>query len=85
VSVGAHSEGDMLIMTVHDSGPGPNERAMAALSTGIGVSNTRARLAHQFGPHYRFEFRRQRDGFSVLVAIPRKHDSAVPASAAHVA
>jgi two-component system LytT family sensor kinase len=85
VSVGAHSEGEMLIMTVHDSGPGPNERAMAALSTGIGVSNTRARLAHQFGPHYRFEFHRQRDGFSVLVAIPRKHDPAVPASAAHVA
>jgi two-component system, LytTR family, sensor kinase len=85
VSVGAHSEGEMLIMTVTDSGPGPNERAMAALSTGIGVSNTRARLAHQFGPHYRFEFHRQRDGFSVLVAIPRKHDPALPASAAHVA
>jgi two-component sensor histidine kinase len=85
VSVGAHSEGEMLIMTVSDSGPGPNERAMAALSTGIGVSNTRARLAHQFGAHYRFEFHRQRDGFSVLVAIPLKHDPAVVASAAHVA
>ena len=41
---------------------------MAALSTGIGVSNTRARLAHQFGAHYRFEFQRHADGFTVLVA-----------------
>jgi two-component system LytT family sensor kinase len=86
VSVGAQSEGEMLVMTVSDTGPGPSERAMAALSTGIGVSNTRSRLAHQFGAHYRFEFHRQRDGFSVLVAIPLKHDPAVPASAAaHVA
>ena len=85
VSVGARPEGDRLIMTVTDSGPGPNERALAALSTGIGVSNTRARLAHQFGAQYRFEFHRQTDGFTVLVAIPLRHDPAVPATTAHVA
>ena len=39
-------------------GRGPSERAMAALSTGIGVANTRARLGHQFGTHFRFEFQR---------------------------
>ena len=33
-------------------------------------SNTRARLAHQFGARFRFEFQRHRDGFTVLVAIP---------------
>ena len=85
VSVGARPEGEHLIMTVTDSGPGPNERALAALSTGIGVSNTRARLAHQFGAHYRFEFHRQHDGFTVLVAIPLRHAPAVPATNAHVA
>ena len=74
VSVAARSEGESLIMTVSDTGPGPNEPGMAALTTGIGVSNTRARLKHQFGAHFRFEFHRHRDGFTVLVAIPLKHD-----------
>jgi sensor histidine kinase YesM len=83
VSVGAHSEGDALVMTVSDSGPGPSERALAALSTGIGVANTRARLEHQFGTHFRFEFQRHRDGFTVLVSIPLKHDPV--ATAVHVA
>jgi two-component system LytT family response regulator len=32
---------------------------MAALFTGIGLSNTRARLTYQFGAHYRFEFKRR--------------------------
>ena len=85
VSVGARPEGDRLIMTVTDSGPGPSERALAALSTGIGVSNTRARLAHQFGAQYRFEFHRQTEGFTVLVAIPLRHDPHVSATTAHVA
>jgi sensor histidine kinase YesM len=83
VSVGAHGEGDALVMTVSDTGPGPNERALAALSTGIGVANTRARLEHQFGTHFRFEFQRHRDGFTVLVSIPLKHDPV--ATAVHVA
>ena len=48
---------------------------MAALSTGIGVSNTRARLTHQFGARFRFEFQRHREGFTVLVAIPFRQDT----------
>ena len=70
VAVAARRDAEMLVMTVTDTGPGPGERALAALSTGIGVSNTRARLDHQFGARYRFEFQRHRDGFTVLVAIP---------------
>jgi two-component system, LytTR family, sensor kinase len=84
VSVGARSEGESLVMTVSDTGPGPNEPGMAALTTGIGVSNTRSRLKHQFGAHFRFEFHRHRDGFTVLVAIPLKHDP-VLASTTNVA
>lgn len=84
VIVAARHEGDMLIMTVTDSGFGPSEPALAALSTGIGVSNTRARLVHQFGPHFRFEFKRHPGGFTVVVAIPfRQEASALPP--AHVA
>jgi signal transduction histidine kinase len=70
VAVTGHREGDMIVLQVTDDGPGPSERAMAALSTGIGVSNTRARLTHQYGARHRFEFHRQPDAFSVLVAFP---------------
>ena len=79
IAVSAQREGEMLIMMVDDSGPGPSERATAALSSGIGLSNTRARLTHQFGAHYRFEFRHRPGGFAVLIAIPLRHDaSAAP-------
>jgi two-component system, LytTR family, sensor kinase len=75
VTVSAHREGEMLVMTVEDTGPGPSERAMAALSTGIGVSNTRARLAHHYGREFRFEFQRHREGFAVLVAFPFRSEA----------
>jgi hypothetical protein len=75
VAVAARREGDMLIMTVTDTGLGPTELALAALSTGIGVSNTRARLVHQFGAHFRFEFKRHTGGFTVLVALPFREDA----------
>jgi signal transduction histidine kinase len=83
VTVAARRDGDMLVMTVSDTGPGPGERGIAALSTGIGVSNTRARLQHQFGARFRFEFQRHRDDFTVLVGIPFRQEPGVAAT--HVA
>jgi len=85
VAIGARRDGEMLIMTVDDTGSGPNERAMAALSTGIGVSNTRARLTHQFGSRYRFEFQRHPNGFTVLVGIPYRQEPAAISIAEFVA
>lgn len=70
VSVTGRREGDMLVLAVTDDGPGPSEPALAALSTGIGLSNTRARLSHQYGARHRFEFKRQQGTFTVLVAFP---------------
>jgi sensor histidine kinase YesM len=84
ITVSAKREHDMLVMTVEDSGPGPSERAMAALFTGIGLSNTRARLTYQFGAHYRFEFKRRPGGFAVLIAIPYRREPSA-AAAAYVA
>ena len=84
ITVSAKREHDMLVMTVEDSGPGPSERAMAALFTGIGLSNTRARLTYQFGAHYRFEFKRRPGGFAVLIAIPYRRELSA-AAAAYVA
>jgi signal transduction histidine kinase len=85
ITISAKREAEMLVLTVDDSGPGPSEHALAALSTGIGVSNTRARLQHQFGARFRFEFRRRDAGFRVLVAIPFREDPPVAAAPAHVA
>ena len=76
VTVAARREAEMLVMTVTDTGPGPSERAMVALSTGIGVANTRARLGHQFGARFRFEFQRNDLGFTALVAIPFRRELA---------
>jgi LytS/YehU family sensor histidine kinase len=84
VTISARRDAGQLILTVDDSGPGPSERALAALTLGIGVSNTRARLQHQFGPDFRFEFRRHDAGFRVLVAIPFRECAAAEPSA-HVA
>jgi sensor histidine kinase YesM len=81
ITVSAKREHDMLVMTVDDTGPGPSERAMAALFTGIGLSNTRARLSYQFGAHYRFEFKRRPGGFAVLIALPHRREAAVAATA----
>lgn len=67
VSVNGHLEADLLVLSVTDDGPGPSE---PALSTGIGLSNTRARLSHQYGARHRFEFKRHQGGFSVVVAFP---------------
>jgi signal transduction histidine kinase len=76
VTVSSRREAEMLVMTVTDTGPGPSERAMVALSTGIGVANTRARLGHQFGARFRFEFLRHDLGFTALVAIPFRREMA---------
>ncbi len=81
ITVSAKREHDMLVMTVDDTGPGPSERAMAALFTGIGLSNTRARLSYQFGAHYRFEFKRRPGGFAVLIALPYRREATVAATA----
>ena len=81
LTVSARRDHDMLIMTVDDTGSGPSDRAMTALFTGIGLSNTRARLNYQFGVHARFEFTRRAGGFTVLLAIPFRRDVSAAAPA----
>ncbi len=76
VAVTGRRDADMIVLSVTDDGPGPSERALAALSTGIGVSNTRARLTHLYGARYRFEFLRQPDTFTVLISFPYRPEIA---------
>jgi two-component system, LytTR family, sensor kinase len=70
IDISARHDHDMLRLEVRDDGVGLSEDALTALHKGIGVSTTRARLQHQFGADYRFEFHRLAQGVAVVVAVP---------------
>jgi two-component system, LytTR family, sensor kinase len=59
-----------LWMQVRDNGGGLQVRTLKALRTGVGLSNTRARLDCLYGRHYRLEFSDKHGGLSVLIEIP---------------
>lgn len=83
IRISARREGDMLRMEVEDSGSGPSDSGLQSLKTGIGLSNTRARLTHHYGANYRFEFHKRPRAFAVLIVVPWKADA--PQSASRVA
>jgi hypothetical protein len=70
IQILAGRDGDRLWMQVRDNGGGLQVRTLKALRTGVGLSNTRARLDCLYGRHYRLEFSDKHGGLSVLIAIP---------------
>jgi two-component system LytT family sensor kinase len=80
IQITAGRKADILWMQVHDNGGGLQVRTLRALRTGVGLSNTRARLDCLYGRHYRLEFSDMHGGLSVLIEIPFQR--AVPASPA---
>jgi sensor histidine kinase YesM len=68
--------GDRVQIGVSDTGPGLNEtRSQPSLSTGVGLTNIRERLAQAYGPEHRFETRSTpAGGFSVEIEIPFQLD-----------
>lgn len=62
--------GGRLWMQVRDNGGGLQVGTLKALRTGVGLSNTRARLDCLYGRHYRLEFSDKQGGLSVLIEIP---------------
>jgi LytS/YehU family sensor histidine kinase len=76
IDIRARRDHDKLRIEVRDDGVGLSETALTALQKGIGVSTTRARLQHQFGADYRFEFHRQAQGLAVVVALPWRTQTA---------
>jgi two-component system LytT family sensor kinase len=70
IDVTAKRDHDKLWIEIRDDGVGLSEDALTALHKGIGVSTTRARLQHQFGADFRFEFHRLPQGVAVVVAVP---------------
>jgi two-component system, LytTR family, sensor kinase len=73
---------DRLWMQVRDNGGGVQVRTLKALRTGVGLSNTRARLDCLYGRHYRLEFSDRDGGLSVLIEIPFQRAAAPGAAAA---
>jgi two-component system LytT family sensor kinase len=70
IRVQSAREADRLKIEIVDSGAGlPPDRLMA-LNRGVGLDNTRARLAHLYPSAHRFTFSNLEDGFCVTVVIP---------------
>ena len=60
-----------LELEVRDSGDGLPPDRLNALNDGVGLGNTRARLAHLYGSSHRFTFaNRAEGGFRVFISIP---------------
>jgi two-component system LytT family sensor kinase len=71
VLVRAAHAGSVLELEVRDDGVGVPAEKLSDLEHGVGLSNTRSRLAHLYGDQHRFEVRRPvGGGLSVVIAIP---------------
>ena len=82
IQIAAGLEGERLWMQVRDNGAGLQVRTLKALRTGVGLSNTRARLDCLYGRHYRLEFSDKHGELSVLIEIPFQRVTAAGTTAA---
>jgi two-component system LytT family sensor kinase len=71
IDVRVFRNGGQLQLEVQDSGDGVPPDKLSALNDGVGLSNTRARLGHLYGPDHRFAFENLAGGgFQVSIGIP---------------
>lgn len=73
LSIAARRDGAMLVLTVEDNGPGfvPASSPKSAKKEGVGLSITRSRLEHRYGPACRFESgNREEGGARVRLTLP---------------
>jgi len=71
INIDAVLTGDKVTITVSDTGPGLNEAVSGPTSTGVGLANTRDRLAQAYGPDHRFELKSNATGgVDVTIEIP---------------
>jgi signal transduction histidine kinase len=52
VAVSARRDGDVVVLTVRDNGPALDDASALARAGGVGLRNTRARLAQLYGPDH---------------------------------
>lgn len=74
IAVHATREASRLRIEIRDSGKGLASDRLAELNAGVGLRNTRARLAHRYGSTHQMMFTNLADGFSVTVRIPFEVD-----------
>ena len=72
IAVTVRLAGERVQIAVSDSGPGLRDgQIQPSLSTGVGLTNIRDRLAQAYGPDHRFDTRSTpAGGFSVEIEIP---------------
>ena len=72
IEIEARRQGDRVIITVSDSGPGAEDHwVKAQQSTGVGLANIRDRLSQAYGADHRFETEsNEAGGFGVTIDIP---------------
>jgi two-component sensor histidine kinase len=71
ITIRSRRVGGLLELIVQDDGVGLSAARLSAFNRGVGLSNTRSRLEHLYGPLHRFEFRQPAEGgLLVLIAIP---------------
>lgn len=81
IDIGATRENGHLEITVTDDGVGVTSRDLKKIQEGVGLSNTRRRLKHLYGPGHRFELVPQGEhGVSVKLDIPYRQYRTEPRS-----
>ena len=73
IRLAAWRDGDRLELRVQDNGPGLSSEGEILGGTGVGLSNTKARLSQLYGPGHRFELLApEAGGLEVVLSIPFK-------------
>ena len=71
LTIAARRQDARLALEVRDDGPGPfGSSAPAESGSGVGLENTRQRLAHLYGDESRLELRRDGDWTRLVVELP---------------
>jgi len=79
ISIEIRREVDRVMITVCDTGPGPDAQTSRSLSTGVGLANIRDRLAQAYGDNHRFETSTDSTGgFRVFIEIPYQIETEEP-------
>ena len=76
VAISAKRENGLLQLKVYDDGPGLQEGWRMEESSGIGLTNTRARLHQLYGTEHRFDVRNRKEGgVEATLLIPLRLNS----------
>jgi len=78
VEISATRQHDDIWIEVRDNGVGLSTSARARLNSGVGLSNTRARLEYLYGDAQRLEFTEGESGLAVRLQIPAHRPTSHP-------